>query len=79
MISYSMAIEDFPSADSTMAELDRDLAEITNEIQFLEDQLQCDLGSYSPEQLMRGREKIADFKKKAESIQVELERRKANQ
>jgi len=70
-----MAIEDASSSDSTTEELDRDLAEITNDIQFLEEQLECDLASYSLEQLTKAQEKVAGFKKKADLIRVELERR----
>lgn len=60
----------------SLEELDRDLAEIACEIDFLEAQLSCDLRSYSPEALMEAREKISRFKKRAQILDIELGKRK---
>ena len=64
------------NSKATFEELDRDYAEITMDIQFLEDQVRCELERYSPEALTAAKEKINGLKKKAETIQSELEKRK---
>jgi hypothetical protein len=55
--------------------LARDLAEISNDIEFLEVQLQADYASYSVKDLERANQKISHFKLKAEVIEIELRRR----
>jgi len=57
-------------------ELDRDFAEISAEVDFLEEQVRCDFGSYSPKVLMMAREKISLYKKKAEILKIELGKRR---
>jgi hypothetical protein len=59
----------------SMEELDRDHAEICAEIDFLDSQIQCDLGNYSPVQLLAAQGKIAHFKQKAEILKIELDER----
>jgi len=54
--------------------LERDLPELLNDIQFLEAQLDCDIGSYSPAELEKAKEKIAKLKQKADIIKSELAR-----
>jgi len=61
-----------------LEELDRDYAEISSEIEFLEEQLRCDIGGYTPEALGEAKEKIAHFRKKAKFLEIELERRKSS-
>ena len=56
-------------------ELDRDLAELSIEIAFLENQVQADLGSYSSEDLELAYEKISHFRQRAEILRVELSKR----
>jgi len=70
-------IESFRADSSTLTtgELDRELAEFSNEIQFLEEQVGADFDSYQPAQLERAKEKIARFKKKAEILEMEISRR----
>jgi len=48
--------------------------ELLNDIQFLEAQLNCDLGSYSQKELERAKEKIAKLMQKAVIIKSELPR-----
>jgi hypothetical protein len=55
--------------------IDRDLAELSHEIEFLEAQVEVDLGSYSPEQLARAYGKIAHLKRRAEILKIELNTR----
>jgi hypothetical protein len=55
--------------------LDRDLVEITNDIEFLELQLRVDFASYSAKDLERANHKFSHFKQKAEVIEIELRRR----
>jgi hypothetical protein len=64
------------SAESkTVNELDRDLAELKEEINFLEEQLRADSRSYSPIKLKSAVEKISHFKKRAEILEDEMTRR----
>lgn len=55
--------------------LDRDLAEVSIEIQFLEAQIRADPDSYTADQLARAHTKIARFKKRAEILKTELDRK----
>ena len=74
-----MTTEDIPSMyeSKTSEELDRDLAEITLDCEFLDAQVQSDLGSYSAAELMMAQEKISHFKRKAGAIRMELETRES--
>jgi hypothetical protein len=56
-------------------ELDRDVVEISIEIEFLEIQVECDLGSYTPKDLLAAYEKISHYKQKAEILKTELANR----
>ena len=60
----------------SMGEIDRELAEISLEISFLEEQVESDLEGYSTLDLERGREKISILKRRSQIYQIELERRK---
>jgi hypothetical protein len=60
----------------SMGEIDRELAEISLEISFLEEQVESDLEGYSKLDLDRGREKISILKRRSQIYQIELERRK---
>jgi len=55
--------------------LDRDLAELSHEIEFLDEQVRVDIESYSPEQLAEAWGKIAYLKQRADILKVELDRR----
>ena len=55
--------------------LDRDLAEFSIEIQFLEDQIRLDIERYSADELTRAYSKISHFKRRAEIFKIELDRR----
>jgi hypothetical protein len=55
--------------------LDRDLAEVSIEIQFLEDQVKADIEHYSAEELKRAKAKILRFKKRADILKTESDRR----
>ena len=55
--------------------LERDIAEIKNDINFLEDQVKYDLGSYTPEALGRAKARIELTKRKAEIMMEEYEKR----
>ena len=57
------------------AELDLDLAEISNNVLFLEEQLQADLASYTPEQLEAAYAKISQLKQRSEILGMELDSR----
>ena len=61
----------------TSEELDRDLAELNHEIQFLEEQMRVDIGSYPPAELERANAKIVHFKQKAEILKMEISSRKS--
>jgi hypothetical protein len=58
------------------SELDRELAEVKNDLIFLEAQISNDLESYSPEQLEKARARIHHFKKKCGIINDEIEKRR---
>ena len=60
----------------TKEELDRDIAELGNEIIFLEQQVHVDLKSYSPSELKAANRKVAGNKRKLEMLKKELARRK---
>lgn len=62
----------------SLDELDRDFAEITNDITFLESQVECDLGSYTSEQLAAFYKRISRMKKKAEILKAERATRECN-
>jgi len=55
--------------------LDRDLAEISSEIQFLEDQVRNDIERYSLDEKKKAYSKISYFKRRAEIFKIELDRR----
>jgi hypothetical protein len=55
--------------------LDRDLAEVSIEIQFLEDQVKADIEHYSTGELKRAKAKISRFKKRADILKTESDRR----
>ena len=57
-------------------ELDRDFAEVSLEIEFLEAQVQSELESYSPVALKHAENKILVLKRKAENLKNEIEMRK---
>ena len=59
-------------------EIDRDLAEVLLEIRFLEEQLRNDLRSYSGEGLERANARVSHFKKRAEILKIELDRRNSD-
>ena len=54
-------------------ELDRELADLSNEVEFLEKQLECDIGSYTTQALERANQKVSKFKLRAEILKVELD------
>jgi len=56
-------------------ELDRDVAELSNDIKFLESQLKEDLISYSSEELSIAHRKIANYKLKLEILEAEITQR----
>jgi len=56
-------------------ELDRDVAELSNDIKFLESQLKEDLASYSSEELSIAHRKIANYKLKLEILEAEITQR----
>ena len=56
----------------TKEELDRDLAEISGDIHFLERQIEADLNSYSSNELSVARGRIAHLKRMAELLEAEL-------
>jgi hypothetical protein len=56
-------------------ELDRDLGEVSNDIQFLEDQIRFDIESYDTDELEQAYAKIAHIKQRAEILKTELNRR----
>jgi hypothetical protein len=58
------------------SDLERDIAEIKNEINFLEAQVSYDLTSYSPEALERAGSRIQLLKLRAKIMMGEYERRK---
>jgi len=55
--------------------IDRDLAEISHEISFLEAQVSADPGSYSEAGLKMAGARISRFKRKSEILKAELARR----
>jgi hypothetical protein len=57
-------------------EIDRDLAEVLTEIEFLKEQVKYDFKSYSQKDLNRANEKISQLMKSAEILKIELSRRK---
>ena len=57
------------------AELDRDLVDLCADVEFLESQIECDLGSYSPSELVTAHEKVSKFKIRREILKMELENR----
>ena len=59
----------------TVEELNRDVAELSNDINFLESQVQADLTSYSSEELTIALRKIAYRKRKLEILEAELTQR----
>jgi len=56
--------------------LDKDLAELSYDIQFLDAQLNADLQSYAPVELARATEKISLLRQKAEIIVLELDKKR---
>jgi len=69
--------QDLKSLQAELPELpseriDRELAEVSHEIEFLESQVIADIGSYSPEELKRANEKISHFKQRAEIFRIQL-------
>jgi hypothetical protein len=57
-------------------EIDRDLAEVLTEIEFLKEQVKYDFKSYSQKDLKRANEKISQLMRSAEILKIELDRRK---
>ena len=57
-------------------ELDRDLAEVKIDIDFLESQIKADFGCYSPQELQRAQARVLFLKRKAEIIEKELSKKK---
>jgi hypothetical protein len=55
--------------------LDRDLAELSNDIEFLEIQVDSDPGGYTLKELHSAREKISGLREKAEICRAELRNR----
>jgi hypothetical protein len=70
MTEYSLQ---YPLAQD---DLERDIAEITNELVFLEVQVKADLTSYSSQDLSYAYEKIPYFKLKLEILKFENSRMK---
>jgi len=66
-VIWSLSIED----------LDRNLVEISWEIKFLEEQVKCDLESYSSKELDEALGKISSFREKESILKIELERRRS--
>ncbi|MFI5420673.1 MAG: hypothetical protein ACHQ1H_06865 [Nitrososphaerales archaeon] len=56
-------------------ELDLEIAEFSYDIDFLERQVEADLGSYSPKELSNARAKIGRLKLRSEILKIELSRR----
>jgi len=56
-------------------ELDRNFAELCNDVDFLEAQVNCDLGSFSPKDLHDANERISGLKKQRNLMKIELEKR----
>jgi hypothetical protein len=57
--------------------LDRDLSEMSQEIEFLEEQVRADLTDYLPADIERATEKITHLKSKADVFKIELDKRSA--
>lgn len=57
-------------------ELERDLAEITFEVSFMEAQVKSEIGDYTPAELEIANEKIWVLKRKAVILKLEYESRK---
>jgi hypothetical protein len=62
----------------TIEELDRDLAEMSADLEFLKEQVDCDMEHYSVEALKYAREKIRLQENKAASLRAELEMKDPN-
>ena len=45
------------------------------DVEFLESQIECDLGSYSPSELITAQEKVSKFKIRRRILKTELENR----
>jgi hypothetical protein len=59
----------------TSEELDRDLAEVSMDIEFLTAQVKLDMESYSPDNLEAAYGKISEFDRKRKLIEFELQNR----
>ena len=55
--------------------LDRNLAELRCEVEFLQAQIEADIENLTPSQLERASEKLSFFREKAEIVRLELEDR----
>lgn len=62
--------------DLSFEALDRDLAEISIDVKFLQEQLAVDRNGYSSPDLNDAERKISQFQKRAEMLGLELEKRK---
>jgi hypothetical protein len=70
LVSLQAVVPKLPSD-----ELERDFAEVSMDILFLEAQITADLGSYFPKELEKANGKIACVKQRAEILKIELSRR----
>jgi hypothetical protein len=58
--------------------LDRDIAEFSIDVRFLESQVQADFPYYSPENLEKAKKKIHHIRQKIEILKIELDSRQSN-
>jgi len=56
----------------SMEIVDRDLAEVSRDISFVDEQLKTDLQGYSTEELRRAFEKVSALKRKRDLLKEEL-------
>jgi hypothetical protein len=70
LLSLQAKVQNLPSD-----QLDREFAELSVEISFLQDQIQADVGSYGTDDLAKAQEKINHYKRRSEIIKIELDRR----
>lgn len=71
LITFQLTTERLSTED-----LDRDFAELSSDIQFLDAQIASDLETYSTEELERAIAKTALLKLKAEIIVLEMKKRR---
>jgi len=74
LLSFSAKISKLSSP-----QLDRDLAELKIDINFLEEQVKADPRSYSPQEFRRSQTRILFLKSKAQLIEKELDKKNETQ